>query len=80
MTYIDDRYGLMRVHVADDRARLACDQYKRDDLRAWAKTHGMKVVRGSLRKRDFAWYMAQHGLIDDAGSLRAGFPQSGADQ
>jgi hypothetical protein len=70
--YDDDRRGMMRVHVAHERASRACDRYKRDGLRAFAKGHGVRT--GFAHKRDLAWYMAQAGLIDHLGYLRDGFP------
>ena len=76
MTYTDDRYGYMRVHIAAERARLACERYTRNSLRAVAKGKGLRL--GSLRKRDMAWHMAQSGLIDADGFLRDGFPANGA--
>ena len=73
-SYSDDRYGQMRVHIADERARLACARYSRDALREWAKSHG-KTAAYRL-KRDLAWYMAQWGFIDAEGNLRDGFPST----
>lgn len=71
-TYEDDRYGMMRVHVAQRRGDLACDRYTRNNLRAFAKGH--RVTPSSLRKRDLATRMAYEGLIDRDGYLRDGFP------
>lgn len=73
--YGDDRPGMMRVHIADERSRLAGSRFTRDQLRTWAKAHGHKW--GSLHKHDLGWQMAQHGLIDAAGNLRDGFPTGG---
>ena len=70
--YLDDRPGMMRVHVASERARLACGIYTQSNLRAWAKSHG--CPSGDSTKGDLAWRMAQHGLIAADGALRDGFP------
>jgi hypothetical protein len=70
--YGDDRYGLMRVHIAAQRARWACDKFSRNFLREWAKEHGVSAAH--RLKFDLAWHMAQHGLIDAEGNLRDGFP------
>ena len=70
--YDDDRYGMMRVHIAQRRGDLACDRYTRNVLRAFAKGHG--VTPSILGKRDLATRMAYHGLIDAGGNLRNGFP------
>lgn len=72
--YSDDHYGQMRVHIASRRGDLACDKYTRDQLRVHAKTHGVITAFRQRYKRDLAWYMAQHGLIDAEGNLRDGFP------
>ena len=71
--YNDDRPGMMRVHIADQRGRLAAYRFKRDTLRAHAKGHACPTP---ALKSDLAWYMAQHGLIDDEGYLRDGFPEA----
>lgn len=71
-TYDDDRYGTMRVHIAQRRGDLACDRYTRDALRAFATKHG--ITPSILGKRDLATRMAYHGLIDAEGHLRDGFP------
>lgn len=71
--YSDDRYGMMRVHIADQRSRLASSRYTRNAMRAFAKSKGLRL--GSLRKSDLGWHMAQHGLIDAYGNLRDGFPE-----
>lgn len=71
-TYDDDRPGCMRMHVASDRARRACDRFTRDHLRAFAKRHGLHVSH--LLKEEIAWDMAQFGLIEPDGNLRHGFP------
>lgn len=73
VTYDDDRRGYMRVHIADQRSRLAGERYTRDHLRSVAKSKGLRL--GSLRKSDIGWFMAQHGLIDATGCLRDGFPE-----
>jgi hypothetical protein len=70
--YGDDRYGMMRIHIASRRADLACARFSRDALRHWAKGHGSPTA--VRLKHDLAWYMAQHGLIDAEGNLRDGFP------
>ncbi len=70
--YGDDRPGMMRVHIADQRSRLAGSRFNRNVLRHHAQAHGLKV--GGLRKSDIGWHMAQHGLIDSDGNLRDGFP------
>ena len=72
--YADDRPGLMRIHVADERGRLACARYTRNALRAHAKAHGVTTAFRNRYKRDLAWAMAQHGLIAPDGSLRDSFP------
>jgi hypothetical protein len=72
VTYDDDRYGMMRVHIAQQRGDLACAYYTRNSLRAFAKGHG--VTSSSLLKRDLATRMAYEGLIDARGGLRDGFP------
>ena len=69
--YDDDRYGMMRVHIAQRRGELACDRYTRNNLRAFAKGHGLEAAP---RKRDLATRMAHIGLIDADGYLRDGFP------
>lgn len=71
--YEDDRYGMMRVHIAQRRGDLACERYTRNNLRAFAKGHGLTL--GSLRKRDLATSMAYSGLISADGYLRDGFPE-----
>jgi len=45
--YNDDRPGMMRVHIADQRGRLAAYRFKRDTLRAHAK--GLIDDEGYLR-------------------------------
>lgn len=72
-TYSDDRNGMMRVHIASQRSRLAGERYTRDHLRAVAKAKGLRL--GSLGKHDLGWEMAQRGLIDADGRLRDGFPE-----
>ena len=76
MTYSDDRPGMMRVHIAEERGRLACERYTRDALRAHAKGHGLSTAFEWRYKRNLAWNMAQHGLIDADDYLRDGFPRS----
>ena len=71
-TYDDDRYGMMRVHIASRRADLACENYTRNALRNFAKAKGL--TPSISRKRDLAWRMAQAGLICRNGYLRDGFP------
>lgn len=70
--YGDDTYGWMRVHIADQRSRLAAARYTRNRLRAFAKAKGLRL--GSLNKHDMGWHMAQEGFIDADGYLRDGFP------
>jgi hypothetical protein len=70
--YGDDRPGMMRVHIARERANAACRLYTRAGLNAHARSHGISTSH--RLKYDLAWYMAQHGLIDRDGSLRDGFP------
>ena len=70
--YRDDRPGMMRVHIAGERAYLACERYTRNQLRAHAK--GRASRPGHSIKFDLAWQMAQDGLIDANGYLRDGFP------
>lgn len=70
--YDDDRRGLMRIHIASQRADLACERYTRNALRAFA--NGRVSRPGHSVKRDLAWQMAQDGLIDAEGNLRDGFP------
>ena len=70
--YNDDRRGMMRIHVASMRADIACRLYTQTALRAHARARGV-TARYSL-KSDLAWEMAQHGLIDQYGRLRDGFP------
>lgn len=72
VAYDDDRYGMMRVHIAQRRGDLACDRYTRNNLRAFATGHG--VTPSSLRKRDLATRMAYEGFIGSDGYLRDGFP------
>jgi hypothetical protein len=69
----DDTPGMMRVHIAAQRADLACKRYTRGALRAFAK--GRVSRPGHSIKRDLAWQMAQDGLIDADGRLRDGFPK-----
>lgn len=73
--YNDDRPGLMRIHIADQRGRLACQRYTRNRLRAHAKAHGVTTAFGNRLKAGLAWDLAQHGLIDADGYLRDGFPE-----
>jgi hypothetical protein len=73
--YGDDRRGMMRVHIAAQRGRLAGERYTRNALRAHAKGHGLRL--GALRKSDIGWHMAQAGLIDEAGYLRDDYPKAG---
>lgn len=70
--YDDDRYGQMRVHIAEQRAALACEMYTRDQLREHAKARGLKL--GARHKLAAAWYLAQQGMIDADGALRDRFP------
>lgn len=70
--YDDDRPGYMRTHVADQRARLAAALYTRDALRLHWEACGLRITSGT--KWEAGWVMAQHGLIDAKGRLRAGFP------
>lgn len=72
IAYSDDRRGMMRVHIASQRSRLAGDRYTRNTLRVHAKAHGLRL--GSLLKHDLGWHLAQHGFIDAEGFLRDGFP------
>lgn len=72
VAYDDDRYGLMRVHIAQRRGDLACDRYSRNNLRAFAKGRG--VTPSSLHKRDLATRLAYEGFLDADGYLRDGFP------
>lgn len=72
VAYSDDRRGMMRIHIAAQRSRLAGDRYTRDALRAHAKRHGLRL--GSATKYHLGWHLAQHGLIDADGFLRDGFP------
>ena len=74
LTYSDDRYGCMRIHIAHQRATAACERYARDHLRAVAKAKLPDQRLGGLRKWHMAWHMAQYGLIDAEGYLRDGFP------
>jgi len=71
--YDDDRYGMMRVHIAQRRGQEACRRYTRNALRNHAKSKGFKF--GRLTKMNMAWMMAQNGLIDSDGYLRDGFPE-----
>ena len=75
MDYDDDRPGMMRVHIAAVRSDLACQKHTRNHMRAVAYGKGLRGL-GSQTKREIGWYMAQHGLIDDDGYLRDGFPEA----
>ena len=70
--YTDDRPGMMRVHIAHERAEAACKGHSRPQLNEHAKAHGLPTSH--RLKRTLAWFMAQHGLIDAHGNLRDGFP------
>lgn len=70
--YNDDRAGMMRVHIAYERGRLACERYTRAQLRMHA--NGRLPRTGHQLKSDLAWDLAQHGLISPDGYLRDGFP------
>ena len=72
--YDDDRYGMMRVHIAQRRGDLACDLYTRNTLRAFAK--GRCAAAGIPHKRDLATRLAYEGFISADGYLRDGFPTS----
>jgi hypothetical protein len=66
--YDDDRPGMMRIHVAQERARLACITYGRDSLRAIAASHGMPS--GYRLKSELAQALALAGIIRADGSAR----------
>ena len=70
--YHDDRPGMMRVHVAGERAYLASLRYSRDVMRRHCKVHTGST--GPNVKAELGWWMAQKGLIDAHGNLRDGFP------
>lgn len=57
--YDDDRPGMMRVHVAEARARKMMDMYKINGLRAAARTLGVTV--DGRTKHDVAWALALAG-------------------
>ena len=71
-SYSDDRPGMMRIHIAHERANAACRLYTRAGLNDHARSHGVSTAHRV--KHNLAWYMAQHGLIDRDGRLRDGFP------
>ena len=71
--YDDDRPGMMRVHVAHERASKAERRYTRAELNAHAAA-ATTMWTGHRVKHNLAWYMAQNGLIDRDGYLRDGFP------
>lgn len=58
--YDDDRPGMMRVHVAQQRGRALCEAYSRDALRAFARDLG--VPTGYRLKSDLAVALAFNGV------------------
>lgn len=67
-TYDDDRPGMIRLHIAEQRARELCDTYDRDTLRGIARQRG--VPTGFPHKRDLALALALHGVkAEDFGGL-----------
>ncbi len=74
-TYNNDVAGFMRVHISNRRADAACLLYTREALRNHAMAHGVVTAFHLRYKRNLAWAMAQHGLIDADGTLRDGFPE-----
>jgi len=58
--YNDDRPGMMRIHIAQRRARALCEAYPRDTLRLIAQRAG--VPTGYSLKADLAFELALHGV------------------
>lgn len=58
--YDDDRPGMMRVHIAQQRGDALCEFYTRDDLRSIAARVG--VPTGYRHKRDLAVSLAFAGV------------------
>lgn len=58
--YDDDRPGMMRVHVAQQRADELCRQYNRQGLRDLARRRG--VPTGYPLKADLAFALALAGV------------------
>ena len=60
MSYDDDRPGMMRVHIAEQRAEALMDFYSRNGLSLLANREGLVVGRST--KRDLAVRLAFRGL------------------
>lgn len=58
--YDDDRPGMMRVHIAEQRAAALCEKHTRDGLRRIARFRG--VPTGYSTKHDLAVALAFDGL------------------
>ena len=58
--YDDERPGMMRVHVAQQRAQALCSQHTRNDLRELARAVG--VPAGYSTKFDLALALAFAGV------------------
>jgi hypothetical protein len=56
----DDRPGMMRVHVAQERARLLCEKYTRDHLRAMCRERGL--TPWGTTKDELAFELALAGV------------------
>jgi hypothetical protein len=61
MSYDDNRVGMMRSHIAQQRAAALCDYYPRDVLRAMARKKGLPA--GQSHKIDLALELAYSGTI-----------------
>ena len=59
MSYDDDRPGMMRVHICDQRARALASHYTRDYLRELARERGLPT---SGLKHYLAWRLAGAGV------------------
>lgn len=61
MTWDDDRPGMMRVHVAQERARELCERHTMAYLRSMAKQRGISLS-GCHCKADVAFELVLAGV------------------
>lgn len=60
MSYDDDRPGMMRVHICQQRADAMARRFTRDALRAMARARNLPTGGSKL---DVAWHLALAGEV-----------------
>ena len=60
--YDDDRPGMMRIHVAEERGMALCARYSVAELRNMARERDIDLSFSGGTKRGIAFYLACAGV------------------